>query len=252
MAREQSARTHLAVILAAGRGNRLGNLTEGRPKGLINVGGDIPMMRSVANLRAAGIRRILIGTGYRAELYERWFRGAPDVVCIPSDRFDTTGSLYTLYNLREQIDEDFLLLESDLLYEQAALGTLLNDLRSDLILASSLTAAGDEVFIETDRCGNLVNLSKRPDRLKKVDAELVGISKLSFECATWLFQLCESVLPKQPELEYEAALVQLAGHHPLGVLRVDDLAWCEIDDESHYARAVAQVLPRIEARDARS
>lgn len=210
------------------------------------------MVRSAANLRAAGIERILIGTGYLADVYERCFRDAPDVTCIATDRFDSTGSLSTLYHLRDWIREGFLLLESDLFYERSALAAVLDDPRPDLILASEPTRAGDEVFIEADPHGNLVNLSKDAARLRRVDAELVGVSKLSFACAEALFRFCETALADQPRLEYEEGLARLAARRPIAVLRVDDLAWCEIDDERQYERAVREVLPRIDERDGAS
>ena len=62
-----------AAILAAGWGSRLGELTEHTPKGLLEVGGKPLLQRSVEQLKAAGIERVVIGTGYCAHLIEEFF-----------------------------------------------------------------------------------------------------------------------------------------------------------------------------------
>ena len=57
----------------------------------------------------------------------------------------------TLFNMHEYINDDFLFLESDLLYGKDALEYLFSDDRKDLILASGTTNSNDEVFIESNK-----------------------------------------------------------------------------------------------------
>lgn len=56
-----------ALILAAGRGSRMLDLTADRPKGLVELGGRPLLERQIAALRAGGVTEIAIATGYRAE-----------------------------------------------------------------------------------------------------------------------------------------------------------------------------------------
>jgi dTDP-glucose pyrophosphorylase len=62
-----------AVILAAGRGTRMQGLTEAVAKPMLSIGGRPMLAHLVDNLRHAGLRDILIVTGYRAEQIERYF-----------------------------------------------------------------------------------------------------------------------------------------------------------------------------------
>jgi choline kinase len=57
-----------AIILAAGRGSRMGALTDDRPKGLTKLGGLTLIERAIQSLRGGGCTSIGIATGYRAEL----------------------------------------------------------------------------------------------------------------------------------------------------------------------------------------
>src|SRR5258706_16441090 len=116
LARRRSVRT--AVIVAAGLGSRLKGHTAMQPKGFLEVEGKALVERSIARLQRAGFQRLVIGTGYLAEHYdalaERYNRGRQDLASLGfridtkrSDRFETTGSMYTLYNLRSIVEEDF-------------------------------------------------------------------------------------------------------------------------------------------------
>ncbi len=114
-------RVRTAVILAAGQGTRLDELGRQAPKGFLHLGTRPIVEESIRRLEHVGIERILIVTGHLAEFYDRLaaqYRGLIETVHNP--RFAETGSLASLTAARELLDEDFLLLESDLVYEPRA------------------------------------------------------------------------------------------------------------------------------------
>ncbi|MFM1652598.1 NTP transferase domain-containing protein [Brevibacillus sp. B_LB10_24] len=239
-----------AVIVAAGMGKRLGSRTNGRPKGFLIIDEKPIIEHSIAKLLEAGIDKIVIGTGYVSEMYEHLASQYPQIQCVCNERYESTGSMYTLYQLKDYISEDFLLLESDLIYEKKALRRLLEEERQDVILASTFTHSGDEVFIETDEDHYLVNLSKRAEDLGSIYAELVGITKLSYTAFEALCRYVAKILPTASTLDYENALIGISKDVKLFVQRLHDLAWCEVDDESHWNRAALQIYPLIQAREA--
>ncbi len=236
-----------AAIVAAGFGSRLNELTAAQPKGFLQLGGTSLIERSIQSLIDFGIQRIVIGTGYRAEHYDQLAEIYPQITTVRSHAYATTGSMYTLWNMRKEIERDFLLLESDLLYEPRALAELLGHDREDVVLASDATRSGDEVFIENTDDGDLVAMSKDPFKLSRIDAELVGITRISTETYKGMCALMEDRLESEPKLDYEYALVHVGKTRPITVHRADGLAWCEIDDATHLERAVSKILPRVEA-----
>ena len=237
---------HTAVILAAGLGSRLKNRTVRMPKGFLEIEGCSLIERSVELLLQSGINRIVIGTGHVAEQYETFASRYSEISCIHSELFASTGSMYTFYNMRNILTEPLLLLESDLLYHPSGLQALLQHPCPDVILASGATHSGDEVFIEAGKENRLINMSKNPDELHHIDAELVGITKLSPEIYRRMFNFCESTMDKQPKLDYEHAMVAISDEcNPIVVRKIDQYPWCEIDDESHLQRALQDVWPRI-------
>ncbi len=240
-----------AIILAAGIGARMKDKVENRPKGFISIDGRALIVRSIEKLLEVGIRRIVIGTGFRSELFEDLAKIYPQINCIRNDLYRETGSAYTLYNSRAMIHDDFLLLESDLLYEKDALRIILEDQRPDLILSSNMTYSGDEVYIETDTKDRLLNMSKKEEDLGSIHSELVGISKISKDIFAAMCRIYEKDFVNVSGADYENLLVETSRRYGIFVRRVDDLTWCEIDDEHHLNRAINYIFPRMKSKDER-
>jgi 2-aminoethylphosphonate-pyruvate transaminase len=234
-----------AVILAAGRGTRLRGTIADLPKGFLPLDGLPIVERSIRKLLDHGVTRIVIGTGHLSAAYEQLAGRYRQIDCVRNEAYASTGSMHTLSNLRASIADDFLLLESDLVYERRGLATLLADPHRDVILASGRTNSGDEVYLQVDAALNLVDVSKDASRLGGIHGELVGITKLSV--GTY-HHLCAATAGR-PKLDYEHGLAEIAGRHPVFVRRVEDLAWGEIDDEAQLQRILATVYPEIVKRE---
>lgn len=241
---------NLAVIVAAGRGIRLKGMGKLRPKGFIELGSRAIVERSVELLAAAGVTRTLIVTGHLREWYEDLARRMPNVDLAHNPDFATSGSMYTLYLAREHICEDFVLAESDLVYERRALDVLFAAPSADTLLTSGPTRSGDEVYVEAS-AGRLTGLSKKRDTLQgEVVGELVGLTRISRRCLDAMCAHAASVFTESKHLEYEQALVAAARTVPVDCRVVRDLVWTEIDDENHLARACETVYPAILEREA--
>lgn len=238
-------RPRLAVILAAGRGVRLGPLGREIPKGFISIGERAIVERSIDALAAAGIERIRIVTGHLGEQYDALARRAPlAITTVRNPDYAETGSLVSLL-CAGPIDEPYLLVESDLLYESRAPRLLVESPQPDLLLASGPTASGDEVYVGAVN-GRLTDLSKRIDALRGACVgELVGLTRISPPLHAHVMSEAARLLDTTRRIEYEQALVAAAGRHPLHVLVAGDLVWTEIDDELHLARARDLIAPRL-------
>lgn len=224
--------------MAAGLGTRFGSRTELIPKGFIEVKGVPMIIRSIENLLAAGIERIIIGTGFKKEAMEQLRETYPQIECCYSERYADTNSMWTLYNCHSCIGEsDFLLLESDLIYEPKALTVLLEDPHPDIMLIAGETKFQDQYFVEHDERRFLVNCSVRREELN-VCGELVGIHKISHPFYDRLCNYYGKIRDAQPKLGYEYALLHIARKEcPLYVLKSEGLKWYEIDDEKDLAYA---------------
>ena len=155
--------------------------------------------------------------------------------------------MYSLYCAREQIERDFLLLESDLVYEPRALEVLLSCAHSDAVLISGRTNAGDEVYVQAPG-GRLEDMSKDAGKLASIEGELVGISRISLALYLEMCELGRSAFQRSLQVAYETdTLVDAASRRTIHCPLVADLLWGEIDDASHLARVREKVYPALQA-----
>lgn len=236
-----------AVILAAGRGTRLQSVLKDVPKGFLSLNGVTLIERSLNLLKESGIQRIIIVTGHLSHFYENLKKSIPGIETVPNDIFADSGSMYSYYCARTLIREDMLLLESDLIYEPRALKELLASGKNDAILISGKTNSGDEVYVETDG-ERISGLSKNAAELKNITGELVGISRISFALYQNMIRTAESQFKESLKVEYEHCLIKTAQTHPVYYIKIEDLVWSEIDDESHLIRAQQTILPKLSER----
>lgn len=246
-----AAKPLAAVILAAGMGTRLRDLFSGLPKGFVQIGDETLIERSLRLLRAHGIERVLIVAGHLGEAYHDLAKSESGVRVIENPAYADTGSMASLALALKEMDEDFLLLESDLFYEERALSALLEGDTRDVLLASGPTGATDEVWIESHE-GRLSAMSKDPGELAEVSGELVGIMRVSTPLARdWLAAFEEFVREHgHGRMGYETeGLVQVAQDRPVEVRLVPDLLWGEVDYEHHYLRVRDEVAPLCASRE---
>ena len=235
-----------AIILAAGFGSRLGGLTNEMPKGFLEVGNKSLISRSVECLLRNGVNKIYIGTGHLSEYYDELVAGYNNLIsCVKNDRYAISSSMDTLFNLRHVVNEDFLLLESDLLYEDRALSTLREAEQKNIVLASGKTLNGDEVYIHADDNGSLVSMTKDLAAADGAFGELVGISKVSIEAYQ---QMCAIFSHQGPlNIDYEYVMPNVTHPNNFIVHRIEDLTWCEIDDSNQFLRASSEVIFALDA-----
>lgn len=234
-----------AVIVAGGLGARFGDRTKEMPKGFIEIDGVAMVERSVQKLIAAGIEEIIIGTGHCSEYYDNLAKKYHIIKTVRNDNYENTSSMGTLAVCAPYVKGDFLLLESDLIYDAVGLKVLQNDERSNVILASGKSNSHDEVYLDADDNGILNNVSKDKSVIPNPAGELVGITKLTKACLDKMvsYYTSDKSLLK---LDYENALKQVSlDGEPVYVHKVEWYAWTEIDDESMLERAKKEIWPRI-------
>lgn len=236
-----------AVILAAGLGSRLKERGQETPKGFLRLGAQPIIVESLLRLRKVGIKRVIIVTGHLQAFYEDLKKKFPEIETVHNPIYAESGSLYSLMLTKDNLDEDFLLLESDLIYETRGLKECLDFPEDNVILLSSPTLSGDEVYVYSQQ-KTLKAMSKTKSELPGASSgEFVGISKISQRLFQILIEKMESRLILNPKLHYETdGLVQMTSQTTIYVHRVEKLQWAEIDDEAHFKRAYETVYPRLD------
>ena len=198
-----------AVILAAGLGSRLNELGVLAPKALLRLGDRPIIEEAVERLLSVGIERVVIVTGHLAEHFDPIAARYPGIIeLVRNPFFADSGSMYSLYRARDLVEGDFLLLESDLVFERRALNECLAARSESVLLLSGLSRTNDEVFVASRRgCLRAMSKNRRsllsmaPDSV--MAGELVGISKISQELFSIMLEKAEQYFLRSRHMDYE-------------------------------------------------
>lgn len=241
-------RISMAVILAAGRGTRLAGAGLAVPKGLIDVGGEALVSRSLRLLAARGITNVVLITGHQSELYDAFAAARNGVRCIYNRSFDVMGSLESLRCALEAVTSPFLLLDSDILYESRGLDVLLEQSAANAVLVSDLTGSGDEYYAWADNGSRIRYLSKSlAEQAGPPAGEHVGILKIGETLRSALLARTPARLLEKPMDPYESLLVELLSEHPVKNAHVPNLLWSEIDNSAMLETARCVTWPGLVA-----
>jgi len=172
-----------AVILAAGKGSRLGNLTNDTPKSMLKLNENHTLLSySIMQLSEAGIESIILVSGYQSQKIEDYARELAKMYLIPIEIifnpfWDHCNVLGSFYLSLEAINDDFIFLHADTLFSREVVDELVASM-SDACLAVDLKQCGEEemkVWLN----GNKVKRITKSDIGHEADGEFVGIAKFS-------------------------------------------------------------------------
>ena len=220
------------MILAAGRGTRLGATGEATPKGLLEVGGKTLLSRSLDSLRTRGYNRFTIVTGHLGEML-RDHLAADDVRFASNEHYSETGSAESLLVALRTIDAPFLLLESDILYDPELLDAI--DHAQPEILTVDPSGSGDEVYVFARPDGTLMTLGKGvPPPGGAIPAgELAGITWVDESLAIAFTRGCAG----RGTDHYEDVFADCADSVAIKVVHAEGHRWREVDTPDDLSAA---------------
>ena len=237
-----------AIILAAGRGGRLSEITGDRPKCLAQVGGATLLDRQLTALRRCGITRIAIVTGYRAMNVRRVC--GPTIDFVHNARFAETNSLYSLWLARELLTGGFLVLNCDVLFHLQMLTDLITSQYEDALLvapACDQAAYSDEEMKVRIRGGRVVDIAKTIDPAD-ADGENVGIAKFGAAGASMLIEDMQSFVDRGALTDWlPAAFASFCRRRTLHAVDHRGYPWIEIDCPQDYWRACTHIAPALDS-----
>ncbi|MGN0144890.1 MAG: NTP transferase domain-containing protein [Clostridium sp.] len=230
-----------AVILAAGRAEQFG-----KPVGFLEIEDFKLIDRTLSILKENGITKIVIVTGYKSELFEEYFKNSKNIKLVKSDIYKWTGTMHSLSLADKYIDDDFLLIENDLIFEKRAIKELAESPNRDCILFTNESGSGDEAFVEI-RDNHLYKMSKDIHQFNKIDGEMIGLTKISYKL--YKMMLDEFKGNVNPYLNYEYVLLDVARDYNIGFVKIDDLSWGDADTEKEYEKIKNYLYPTIRRRE---
>lgn len=228
ISKDSNKKTKMAVILAAGKRIDF----DVSPAGLA-IGNTTLIKESIRKLRKNGIEKIIIVLGYGKEIIMDSLKDEKDIIYVVNDNYNTTASMESLALASKYIKEDFILIEGDLFFEDKALKELLDSEKRDCILLTKRSKSGDEEFVQLKN-NYLFKLGKDIHQFNRVDGELVGIIKVSYNLLDLMMKEYKENMNSL--LNYEYILLDVSRNFKVSCLKIEDLIWGEIDNITQYER----------------
>ncbi len=150
-----------AIILAAGMGKRLKELTQNNTKCMVKVNGEMIIDRLIYQLKRVGVSRIIIVTGYKKQSLVRHIEALDieiPIIYINNSIYNKTNNIYSLSLAKKYIiEEDTLLFESDIIFEDSVLDALINDPRENLALVDKYKPWMDGTCLKLDENDKIID-----------------------------------------------------------------------------------------------
>jgi len=230
-----------ALILAAGTGSRLGKYTKENTKCMLEINGETLINQALNKLNNVGITKLILVVGYQKEnlikhVGEKYKN--INIEYIENPIFDTTNNIYSLFLAKDKLAEnDTILLESDLLFEESILQKLLDDKRKSLAVVDKYQSWMDGTSVTIDDEDNILNFfSKKSFRFENVSDyyKTVNIYKFSKEFSNKIYiPFLEAYSKAMGDNEYYESVLRvltILDRHELRALRLEGEKWYEIDD----------------------
>ena len=240
-----------AVILSAGQGKRLLPLTANKPKCLLSIEGQSIIEWQIDELAKSGIDRISVVVGYHADRIEQLLHkryGPYRVEVIYNPTYSWADNLLSCWVAREEMGNDFVLLNGDTLFESAVLRRLMNAPVQPVTVVTHKKPHYDaddmKVSLQGDR---LVNIGKKL-AADKVDAESIGMILFREKGPLMFRKAVEKALqdPSSIKKWYLSVIAGMAQSIPVWTISANGLKWCEVDfpadlkQASRVVRAIYQ------------
>lgn len=230
-----------AVILAAGMGKRLGELTKGNTKCMIEVGGETLISRLLHQLDQLKLQRIILVVGYKAKELQDYLQTIPiqtTIEFVENTIYDKTNNIYSLYLAKDYLTaDDTLLFESDIIMEDAVIQKLVNNPYPDLALVDKYESWMDGTVVTIDDenrilrfiPNSLFQYDEIPDYYKTVNVYKFSQHFSSTMYVPFLEAYCKA-LGRNEYYEQVLRVITMLDNSGIRALPLTGEQWYEIDD----------------------
>jgi histidinol-phosphate/aromatic aminotransferase/cobyric acid decarboxylase-like protein/choline kinase len=229
-----------ALILAAGLGKRLGNLTIDKPKCMIDVNGKLLIEYALESLIKNGIKNYIVVVGHGKEkLIEFLKERYPDqnFIFVENPVYDKTNNIYSLYLARKFLkEENTVLLESDIIFESSIIEKLIKDKRETLAVVDKYKPWMDGTVVKLDKKDSITAVvPKEFFDYEEIDEyyKTVNIYKFSKEFSKIFYiPFLEAYIKAFGKNEYYEQVIRIISFFEkanIKALRLNGEKWYEID-----------------------
>ena len=230
-----------SIILAAGMGKRLKELTKNNTKCMVKINGETLIERMLKQLDRHNLSRIIIVVGYKSEILKNHIKSInihTPIIFVENDKYSTTNNIYSLSLTKEYFNkEDTILFESDIIVDDALIDEIIDEKEENLAIVSKYESWIDGIRV-------ILNTENKIERfIPENEFELSDFKR--YYKAISLYKFSKSFINKHyiPSMEayinsnsanetYDQVLSVINAKHnvTIPIKKIDNGKWYEIND----------------------
>ena len=228
-----------AIILAAGKGERLMPLTSDTPKSLLELENETTLLESqLITINKTAIDKVVIVTGYLTEKIESKVQRYSkeyniDIQIIYNPFFDISNNLLSLWQARHEMESDFIIINGDDIFNDSVLLGLLEHDKNELI---TMVIDRKETYDEDDmklivKNGRILEVSKKIP-LNEANGESIGMIRVTGEAKGIMVDTMERMVRNKKNMQvfYLEMIQELINQGiVVGYHEISSKDWAEID-----------------------
>jgi len=236
------------IILAAGQGVRLSPLTDDKPKCMVEYNNKMIIDYILDSMTACGVTEQIIVNGYKKEVLENHVEQR-NVVTYSNEKFASSNMVSTLFCAEHEMNDEIVISYADIIYKNEVLQALLDSTADiacvvdtkwkELWLQRMDNPLDDAETMKIDKDENIVELGKKPQGYSDIEAQYIGLIKVSSKALPLIRDFYHS-LDKKADYDgkdfdnmYMTSFLQMIIDKlmPIQAVRING-GWLEIDSVS--------------------
>ncbi len=236
-----------AIMLAAGKGSRLGKLTKNNTKCMLEINGISLLERTIIALKKAKINKLILVVGYKADNLKKYIKDKKldkkiDIEYVENKDYDTTNNIYSLYLAKDYFyKDDTILLESDIIYDENLIKELIKSDYENAVVVSKYQQWMDGTVVTIDEDDNITEFIEKANfDYGKIDNyyKTVNIYKFSKEyLVNYYLPFLRAYIEAYGKNDYYELVLKVISSiskSGLKAYKLNDELWYEIDDCQDY------------------
>lgn len=230
------------IILAAGKGSRISDKTDGLPKSFLKIGDKSIIEHQIESLRFAGIKDIVIVTGYLWPKFVEKFGSDPNITLLKNPFYFRCNVIGSLWFAREYFKEGFIFTHADTYFDREILTDLLKH-KEKIVFAIEKKSVSVPEEMKVKIVGGVITEINKEMKCEDAFGEFIGVAKFESESTATIKKAVENRVEVMQKLDdyFEAAVQDIINQgSKVYACEIGSKFSIEIDFPEDYDRALKQ------------
>lgn len=230
----------IAVILAAGIGQRLRPLTERKPKSVLEIDNISLLERFIKEFTENNVKKFIVVVGHYKEKVEDVTivlkkKYNVDIKIVENKKYDTTNTSCSTYLASKDIKEDFILINGDNVLDPDIIKKIINTKNTGMVI-DNYKELNEESFKLIIENGEIRDIGKELS-IKKSSGEFIGVSKVIKKDLNKFNTILLNLIKEDSQNYYDFTYKYLSKLIKIDFIFTNGLKWTEIDDFNDWKEA---------------